>query len=173
VPGRMQFLNLGYLELTCGSTSSTALAFICLHVSLNLSHTERGTTRRSVFRELRSQTRNGNEAERLLELGGNGAFMVSPDASGTRTAHHRVRGVRGDLNARPAAAQAHGNVLRSRRRGQAAGCGRQAVEGAPPYRHALVPAAPCRPWVAAHAPCVRMSVGNRSSANPVAPAAPP
>ena len=55
-------------------------------------HTERGTTQRSVFRELRSRTRNGDDEERLLERVRNGAWNVVPDAGGTSTTHLEERG---------------------------------------------------------------------------------
>ena len=67
----------------------------------SLSHTERGTTRRSVFRELRSRMRNGDDAERLPERVRNEAWVVVPDASGTSTTHLVVRGASARRPARP------------------------------------------------------------------------
>ena len=52
-----------------------------------LSHRERRTTQCSVFRELRSQMRNGDDAGRRLVCGGNCASKIVADATGTRTMH--------------------------------------------------------------------------------------
>jgi hypothetical protein len=50
-----------------------------------LSHTERGTSPRSLSRELHSETRDGNQAGRSVVRRRNDAWVIVPIAGGTRT----------------------------------------------------------------------------------------